>query len=158
VQRIDRGDRDFLARFEPTVAIDVDGLGPTLFCHGSPRSDDERITRATPPERLAPMLDGVTERLVVCGHTHQQFDLRAADHRVLNAGSVGMPYEGAAAAFWLLLGPDAELRRTEYDVPAAIAVMRASGMPGVEKVLLQESLIEPADPDWVTNYFETGAG
>jgi predicted phosphodiesterase len=158
VKQIDRGQRDFLAGFEPTVAIDVDGLGPTLFCHGSPRSDDERITRATPPERLAPMLDGVTERLVVCGHTHQQFDLRAADHRVLNAGSVGMPYEGDAAAFWLLLGPDAELRRTEYDVPAAVAVMRASGMPGVEKVLLQESLIEPADPDWVTNYFETGAG
>jgi hypothetical protein len=59
VSRIDRADRDFLAAFEPTVSLDVDGIGPTLFCHGSPRSDEEMITRATPPERLAPMLEGV---------------------------------------------------------------------------------------------------
>jgi predicted phosphodiesterase len=156
VAQIDRADRDFLAAFEPTVALDIEGLGPTLFCHGSPRGDEERITRATKEDRLAPMLEGVAERVVVCGHTHQQFDLRAGAHRVLNAGSVGMPYEGSAAAFWLLLGPDAELRRTEYDVPAAVETMRASGMPDVDKILLQESLIEPADPDWVTNYFETG--
>jgi predicted phosphodiesterase len=156
VAQIDRADRDFLAAFEPTVGVEVDGLGPVLFCHGSPRSDEERITRATPPERLAPMLAGVGEKVVVCGHTHQQFDLRCGDQRVLNAGSVGMPYEGTAAAFWLLLGPDAELRRTDYDVPAAVATMRATGMPDVDRILLQESLIEPADPDWVTQYFESG--
>jgi predicted phosphodiesterase len=142
VSRIDRADRDFLASFEPTVS--VDGV---LFCHGSPRDDDERITRATPPERLAPMLNGVTERVIVCGHTHQQFDLRYGDQRVLNAGSVGMPYEGIAAAFWLLLGPDIEMRRTDYDIDRLDAEARE---------LFKESLIEPADPDWVTRYFETG--
>jgi len=139
---IDRADRDFLAGFEKTVS--VDGI---LFCHGSPRDDTERITRATPPERLAPMLAGVAERVVVCGHTHQQFDLRCGDQRVLNAGSVGMPYEGVAAAFWLLLGPEAELRRTDYEVGELDAESRE---------LFKESLIEPADPDWVTRYFETG--
>jgi predicted phosphodiesterase len=152
VQQIDRADRDFLAAFEPTVSVEG-----TLFCHGSPRSDEETITRATPPERLAPMLDGVTEKLVVCGHTHQQFDLRCDDQRVVNAGSVGMPYEGAAAAFWLLLdGAEPEFRRTDYDVAAAVETMRATGMPEVDRIMLQESLIEPADPDWVTRYFETG--
>ena len=152
VRQIDRADRDFLASFEPTVSVDG-----TLFCHGSPRSDEEKITRATPPERLAPMLDGVTEKLVVCGHTHQQFDLSHGDQRVLNAGSVGMPYEGTAAAFWLLLDDaEPELRRTDYDVPAAVETMRATGMPDVDRILLQESLIEPADPDWVTQYFESG--
>ena len=151
VSRIDRADRDFLAAFEPTVSVDVDGLGPTLFCHGSPRDDNERITRATPPERLAPMLEAVDEKVVVCGHTHQQFDLRCGEHRVLNAGSVGMPYEGEAAAFWLLLGPDVELRRTHYDVAAAFASLGVA-----DRELLKESLIEPADPDWVTRYFETG--
>jgi predicted phosphodiesterase len=151
VRAIDRGDRDFLASFEPSVSLDIDGLGPTLFCHGSPRSDDERITRATPPERLAPMLDGVAERVVVCGHTHQQFDLRAGEHRVLNAGSVGMPYEGEAAAFWLLLGPGVEMRRTGYDVAPLIASLNAD-----DREMLQESLIEPADPDEVTRYFESG--
>jgi predicted phosphodiesterase len=156
VAQIDRAERDFLAGFEESVSVDVDGLGPVLFCHGSPRSDEERITRATPPERLAPMVHGVAEAVVVCGHTHQQFDLRAAAHRVLNAGSVGMPYEGEAAAFWLLLGPDAELRRTDYDIAAAVETMRATGMPDVDKILLQESLIEPVDPEWVTQYFESG--
>jgi predicted phosphodiesterase len=149
VSRIDRADRDFLTSFEPTVTVEVDDLGPVRFCHGSPRSDEEMITRATPPERLAPMLEGVGERIVVCGHTHQQFDLRCGDQRVLNAGSVGMPYEGVAAAFWLLLGPGIDLRRTHYDAAAAVAQMDAHE-------LLKESLIEPADPDWVTRYFETG--
>ncbi len=151
VQKIDRGDRDYLASFEPTVRIEVDGLGPVLFCHGSPRSDEERITRATPAERLTPMLEGVSERLIVCGHTHQQFDLRCGDRRVLNAGSVGMPYEGVAAAFWLLLGPDVELRRTDYDVGALVDTLSDA-----DRELLKESLVEPADPDWVTRYFETG--
>jgi predicted phosphodiesterase len=151
VAQIDRADRDFLAAFEPTVSVEVDGLGPVLFCHGSPRSDEERITRATPEERIAPMLEGVAERVVVCGHTHQQFDLRCGDHRVLNAGSVGMPYEGTAAAFWLLLGPEVELRRTDYDVAALIETLGPD-----DRELLRESLIEPADPDWVTRYFETG--
>jgi predicted phosphodiesterase len=150
-QAIDRGDRDFLASFEPTVSLEIDGLGPTLFCHGSPRSDEERITRITPDERLAPMLAGVAEQLVVCGHTHQQFDKRAGDHRVVNAGSVGMPYEGEAAAFWLLLGPDVELRRTGYDVAAVVANLSPE-----DRELLQESLIEPADPDAVAQYFESG--
>jgi predicted phosphodiesterase len=142
VVQIDRADRDFLAAFEPTVS--VDGV---LYCHGSPRSDEERITRATPTERLGPMLAGVAERVVVCGHTHQQFDLRCGEQRVLNAGSVGMPYEGTPAAFWLLLGPEPELRRTDYDVGLLDADARE---------LFKESLFEPADPDWVTRYFESG--
>jgi predicted phosphodiesterase len=153
---IDRPQRDFLAGFEPVVSLDIDGVGPTLFCHGSPRSDEEKITRVTPDARLAPMLDGIAEGVVVCGHTHQQFDRRAGEHRVLNAGSVGMPYEGTAAAYWLLLGPDPELRRTDYDIAAAAQVMRAGGMPDVDEVILRESLLEPADPDWVADYFENG--
>jgi predicted phosphodiesterase len=151
VRALGRAERDFLAAFEPTVTLNIDGLGPTLFCHGSPRDDDERITRATPRERLAPMLAGVAEHVVVCGHTHQQFDVRCGVHRVLNAGSVGLPYEGVAAAFWLLLGPDVELRHTDYDVGAVL-----DGLGDDDRELLRESLIEPADPDWVTRYFETG--
>jgi predicted phosphodiesterase len=149
--RLGPADREYLAAFEPTVSLDVDGLGPVLFCHGSPRSDEEMITRATPPERLAPMLDGVAERTIVCGHTHQQFDLRCGAQRVLNAGSVGMPYEGTAAAYWLLLGPGVQMRRTEYDVTAAVATMGED-----DRELFKASLIEPVDPERVTRYFETG--
>ena len=73
--RLDRSDRDVLASFAPVVRLEVDDLGPTLFCHGSPRSDTEMITALTPPERLAPMLEDVAEQIVVCGHTHHQFAL-----------------------------------------------------------------------------------
>jgi predicted phosphodiesterase len=148
---IDRTDRDYLAAFEPTVSLDIDGLGPTLFCHGSPRSDLENITRATPEERFAPMVEGVTQGVIVCGHTHQQFDRRLAGRRVVNAGAVGMPYEGTAAAFWALLGPDVELRRTDYDVAPLIERLSA-----FDREMLKESLIEPVDPAWVTEYFESG--
>ena len=96
------------------------------------------------------MLDGVRERVVVCGHTHQQFDLRAASSACSTPAASACPTRATAAAFWLLLGPDVELRRTDYDIPAAVEAMRATGMPDVDEVLLQESLIEPADPDWVT--------
>jgi predicted phosphodiesterase len=148
---VDRADRDYLASFEPTISLEIDGLGPTLFCHGSPRSDLENITRATPDERFAPMVEGVAEAVIVCGHTHQQFDRRLAGRRVINAGAVGMPYEGVAAAFWALLGPDVELRRTDYDVAPLIA-----GLNAEERELVHESLIEPVDPEWVTQYFESG--
>ena len=144
---------DILRSFEEAVVLEVDGLGAVRFCHGSPRRDDESITTATPDERLVPMLDGVAEPTVVCGHTHRQFDRVAGRHRVVNAGSVGMPYEGDAAAFWLLLGPEVELRRTGYDVGAAVAGFRPTNFPNLDE-MFRESLMEPADPDWVAEYFE----
>ena len=101
--------------------------GGTLFCHGSPRSDEEIITALSPDARLAPMLDGVAEDVVVCGHTHHQFDRRVGGKRIVNAGSVGRPYEDEPAAYWLWLGPEPELRRTDYDIAAAVERLRASG-------------------------------
>jgi predicted phosphodiesterase len=155
--RLGRQDRDFLAGFEPTVSVEVDGIGPTLFCHGSPRSDEEMITSFTPAERLRPMLKGVAERLVVCGHTHRQFEHRVDAHRILNAGSVGMPYEGRAGAYWLLLGPDVAFRRSEYDIASAAERMRAAGPPDVDELFLRESVLDPADPDEVQRMFERQA-
>jgi diadenosine tetraphosphatase ApaH/serine/threonine PP2A family protein phosphatase len=115
------------------------------------------ITRITPDERLAPMLADVSEPLVVCGHTHQQFDRRVAGKRVVNAGSVGLPYEGDAAAFWLMLGPEPELRRTSYDVAAAVAQMRATGLSELDESL-QASLVKPVDADEIAAFFEGQAG
>jgi putative phosphoesterase len=145
---------DELARFEPTVTVDVDGLGPVLFCHGSPRSDTEVITQITPPERLRPMLEGVAEELVVCGHTHHQFELAVDGKRVINAGSVGLPYQGDAAAFWLLLGPGVELRRTAYDVAPAIELFGA--LPELEESV-HASLVEPISAQEIAEHFEQQA-
>jgi putative phosphoesterase len=146
---ITRAQRDLLAGFEDVVSLDG-----ALFCHGSPRDDNEIITALTPAERLAPMLDGVDEALVVCGHTHHQFELRAGDQRVVNAGSVGMPYQGDAAAFWLLVeGGEHELRRTDIDVDAVAAAIRASGYPDAEH-LIEMCLVEPVEAAYVARLFE----
>jgi putative phosphoesterase len=105
--RIGRAQRDLMDSFEDVVSLEG-----ALFCHGSPHSDDEIITTVTPDARLAPMLAGVQEPLVVCGHTHRQFDRRVDAHRVVNAGSVGLPYEGEARG---LLAP--RLRRRAAAAP-----------------------------------------
>jgi predicted phosphodiesterase len=154
--RIARPHRDFLAEFAPTVVLDLDGLGSTLFCHGSPRSDTEIITRITSDERLREILSEVDVRVVVCGHTHQQFDRSIDQWRVINAGSVGVPYEGKPGAYWALLGPDVELRRTEYDLEHAIEDLRAGDFPDLDD-MFNESLLEPIDPDEVSEFFERQA-
>ncbi len=107
--------------------IDVEGLGAVRFCHATPRNDEEIVTRITPDKRLVEVLSGVEESVVVAGHTHVQFDRMAGATRFVNAGSVGMPYEDRPGAYWALLGPDVELRRTDVDTSEAIA---ASDFPG----------------------------
>ena len=114
VAQLENRHREFIAALPPTVELDVAGVGRVLFCHGSPRSDEELILRTTPDERLREMLAGVEADVVVCGHTHMQFDRVVDGIRVVNAGSVGLAY-GAPGAHWLALGPGVELRRTAYD-------------------------------------------
>jgi predicted phosphodiesterase len=154
-ERLSREHRDRLAAFEPTVSAVADGLGPVLFCHGSPRSDTEIITAVSPERRLEPILAGVAEDVVVCGHTHHQFDRTVHGKRVVNAGSIGMPYEDEPAAYWLLLGPDAELRRTDYDVYAAFERLRAAGFDDLDEVMLRESLYDPIGAAFVARHFES---
>ncbi len=129
---LSRSHRDRLAGLPLTVTLDIDGLGPTLFCHASPRRDDEMVLVDSPPERWAAVLADVTASTVVCGHTHMQFDRLAAGHRVLNAGSVGMPY-GPPGACWAMLGPDVTLRRTPYDTAQAAGRIAASEYTGAQQ-------------------------
>jgi len=149
---LDRERLDWMAALPPFTAVGVDGLGDVLFCHASPRSDEEIVTPLSPEARIAPMVAGVAQPTVVLGHTHVQFDRRAAGTRLVNAGSVGMPYEGEAAAFWALLGPDVELRRTPYDVAAFAARVRASGIP--EAADLAEGLEHPPGAAEANEFFE----
>jgi diadenosine tetraphosphatase ApaH/serine/threonine PP2A family protein phosphatase len=97
--------------------------------------------------------------VVIGGHTHQQFVRTLADGRVIvNAGSIGLPYEGRPGAFWALVTDgNPELRETTYDVSEAVAEMRASGFPALDEAI-RESLIAPIDPAWVTAFFEHQAG
>jgi predicted phosphodiesterase len=151
--RLRTEDRDLLDSFADTVSVEVDGLGRTLFCHGSPRSDEEMLTRATAGERLRRILADVEERVVVCGHTHVQFDRRVDGIRVVNAGSVGMPYADRPGAYWALLGPDVDLRHTVYDLERAAARVRATAWPGAEE-FARENLLTVPTAEEATELFE----
>ena len=133
------------------LTLELDGV---LFCHATPRRDDEMVTRISSPERWAEVLGGVAPgRLVVAGHTHQQDDRTVGEVRFLNAGSVGLPYEGDGAARWLWIADGRpELRRTEYDAAAAGARILAAGWPDERSV--GGALTDPVDPMVVTRIFE----
>ena len=139
--QLDRRHRDFLAALPATLALGVAGLGDVLFCHATPRSDEEIVTALTPAERVRPMLAGVTQRVVVCGHTHMQFDRVVDGVRLVNAGSVGMPY-GRAGAHWLLLGPDVRPMRADYDLARAAALVRRTSYPDAAEFAAR-SVLDP---------------
>ena len=132
-----------LANWPKTLRIDIEGCGDVLFCHGTPRDDNECFTRLTPEDRLLPIFDGLNASLVVCGHTQMQFDRMIGRTRVVNAGSVGMPF-GEAGADWLLLGPDVDLRHTNYDATAAADRMRATDYPDAEDYVAQYVIKQPS--------------
>ncbi|HEX2236591.1 MAG TPA: metallophosphoesterase family protein [Actinomycetota bacterium] len=155
--RLTEEQRLWLDGLPAAVSLDVDGLGGVLFCHGSPRSDEEVITVLTPEKRLADALEATEEETVVCGHTHMQFVRASGGHRVVNAGSVGLPYDGVPGAFWALLGPDVALRRTAYEVHEAADGMRATPCPHVEENFVAP-LMDPPDPADVARHFESLAG
>jgi putative phosphoesterase len=98
---------EFLYGLPPTQRI-----GDVLYCHASPRNDMDIFTERTPEDRIAPLFDGLDVPTVVCGHTHTQFERTVGGVHVINAGSVGMPYEEEPGAYWLL---DLVHRRTAYD-------------------------------------------
>jgi putative phosphoesterase len=152
-ERITWSQRDFLANLPEHAVVEAEGLGEVLFCHGSPRSDEEIITSATPEDRLRAMLRGVAQDVIVCGHTHMQFEREVDGKRVINAGSVGMPYEGEPGAYWLLLGPTASFRRTSYDVQCAAHEILVSGFPGAEE-FTQKNILNPPSASYATAYFE----
>jgi putative phosphoesterase len=139
----------FLQGQAPTV--ELDGI---LFCHATPRSDDEVVTPATPDEHLAEILTGVEQRVVVAGHTHMQQDRLVGDVRFVNAGSVGLPYEGEVAAFWaLLVDGEPELRRTPLDRERIVELFEQSRWPRADE-FLHERLLRPASREEATKVLE----
>lgn len=140
-----------LATWPPTIRMPIAGVGDVLFCHATPRNDTEIFTRLTPADRLAPIFDPVQADLVVCGHTHMQFDRTVGRTRIVNAGSVGMPF-GEPGAYWLLLGPGVQLQRTPYDLEAAAARIRETAYPEREAFAAGNVLRPPAEADIMQAY------
>jgi predicted phosphodiesterase len=138
--------RPVLASWPNVLRLHVDGLGMVMFCHGTPRSETEVFTRLTPESRLLSLFDELNVSIVVCGHTHMQFDRQIGGTRVVNAGSVGMPF-GAQGAFWALLGTDVQLRHTPYDLERAAERIRATSYPQAEAFSERNVLQAPSELD-----------
>ena len=152
-ERLDTAHLEFLAGQSETVTVEVEGLGEVLLCHGSPRGDEERLTFLTPEDRLRDAVGGVTAGTVVCGHTHMQFDRTCGAVRVVNAGSVGMPFEGRSGAYWCVLDASGvSLRRTEYDFAGAAAAIESSGCPYAAD--LAKDVLAPPGRDETAAEFE----
>jgi putative phosphoesterase len=133
-----------MASWPRTLRLDVPGLGAVLFCHGTPRDENEIFTRLTPEDLLRPVFDDLGVGLVVCGHTHMQFDRMIGATRVVNAGSVGMPF-GQPGADWLLLDRDVQLRRTPYDLSIGASRIRETSYPQAEEFAARYVLQPPTE-------------
>jgi predicted phosphodiesterase len=154
---LNRTHRDFLSTFEPSVEVAVDGLGMVVCCHAGLDSDEVPIiTPATPDDVIAEALASAHGKLVVAGHTHMQFDRRVANGRMVNAGSVGKPYADLPGAYWALLGPEVEFRRTAYDFSAAAEAVRRTAIPQREE--WASDVVQPPTAEAAITVFENMAG
>ena len=133
-----------LAAWPKTLQMEIGDLGKVFFCHATPRNDTEIFTRLTPEEKLLAVFAGMEERLVICGHTHMQFDRMVGKIRVVNAGSVGMPF-AEPGAYWLLLGPGVELKRTSYNLANAAQRIQATAYPQAQAFAEQNVLHPPSE-------------
>jgi predicted phosphodiesterase len=139
-------DERLLGGWPPTLRDEIPGIGEVLFCHATPRNDTEIFTRLTSDERLLPIFEALDVPLVVCGHTHMQFDRMVGTTRVINAGSVGMPFQDPGA-YWLLVGPDVQLRHTSYDLAAAAERIRNTSYPQAQEFAERNVLHPPSEAD-----------
>jgi predicted phosphodiesterase len=105
---------------------ELDGV---LYVHGSPLSDVESFP-PEPGEDDERMLNGVRDKTVVFGHSHQQFRRPGPNGTTLiNPGSAGMPLDGDARAAYALRddGGEFEFRRVDYDVERAAQAWEKTG-------------------------------
>jgi putative phosphoesterase len=140
VAHVQPDDLRWLAELPLTQSLDG-----VLYCHATPIDDTPLTTVFTPDELVAERFAGFDEHVVVIGHTHHQFDRTIDGTRVVNAGSVGMPYEDRVAAFWTLVEEgEPSFRSTPFDVERAAAELRASGWPGAGAFVAENLLVAPS--------------
>jgi predicted phosphodiesterase len=146
-----------LAGWPSTLSVDIPVLGEVFFCHATPRNDTEIFTRLTSEKLLLPVFEGIDAPVVVCGHTHMQFDRTVGALRVVNAGSVGMPFQ-EPGAYWLLLGPDVQLRRTPYDLAKAAERIRDTMYPHARDFAERNVLRPPSEEEMLKAFARAELG
>lgn len=144
-----------VAGWPKTLRVEAGGLGEVLFCHATPRDDNEIFTRLTPEDVLLPIFEGLGVATVVCGHTHMQFDRMVGSTRVVNAGSVGMPF-GEPGADWLLLDGGVRLQHTSYDLTEAAERIRKTSYPLAEDFAAHNVLRPPPEAKMLEVFTRAG--
>jgi putative phosphoesterase len=145
-QQLDPEHQQWLSSWPKTVTLEIAGLGSVLFCHATPQNENDIFTRQTSDNRLVPMFEKVQATVVVCGHTHMQFDRKIGHTRVVNAGSVGMPF-GKPGAHWVLLGPDIHFRHTTFNLAQAADVVRRTNYPQAKDFAARNILNPPTEKE-----------
>jgi len=149
--RLDGKYKPVIESWPPTLRLDVEGTGKVLFCHATPQSDRPIFTKQTAEEKLIPLFNSLDVDIVACGHTHMQFDRGVGAVRVVNAGSVGMPF-GKPGAYWLLLDSGIHLRRTAYDLARAADTIRNSAYPDAN-TFADKNVLEPASEESILEVY-----
>jgi diadenosine tetraphosphatase ApaH/serine/threonine PP2A family protein phosphatase len=137
-------DAELLEAWPTTLRMNISGIGEVLFCHATPQNPNDVFTRLTPEDKLVSIFAETDADVIVCGHTHMQFDRMIGRLRVVNAGSVGMPF-GDPGAYWLLLGPEVEFRRTKYDLELAASRIRQTHYPEAQEFAAYHVLLSPSE-------------
>lgn len=154
-QQLQPEDEQLLASWPDTIRVEIAGLGVVLFCHATPRNDTEIFTCLTPADSLLRVFEGLNAAVVICVHTHMQFDRTIGSVRIVNAGSIGMPF-GEPGADWLLLGPDIELRHTRYDLEKAATRVRATKYPQAQEFAARNVLQPPSETEILEMFAKVG--
>lgn len=141
--QLNDADEQQISSWPQTHRLHVEGAGDVLFCHATPRNDTEIFTSTTSDEKLRPLFAPLNVAVVVCGHTHMQFDRMIGRTRVINAGSVGMPFD-EPGAYWLMIDSGMRLRRTLYDFENAAERVRQTAYPQAELFAANSILTPPA--------------
>jgi putative phosphoesterase len=136
--------KEQISSWPKILRMPVGAMGDVLFCHATPHNENDVFTRLTPESKLLPVFENLNASIVVCGHTHMQFDRMVGNVRVINAGSVGMPF-GPAGADWLFFGDEPELRRTEYDLARAAERIRSTQYPLADDFATNYVLQQPSE-------------
>ena len=156
--RLDDDTRSFVRSWPQTIERELDSLGRVVFCHATPRDVEEIVTVLTPDDAVHEALSEVDADVVVSGHTHVRLDRRVTGApRLLNPGSVGLPYEGATGAFWALLDGGIEPQRSDYDVEPALELLAATGFPSFDDVF-PEALRGLVSAESASAHFERRRG
>ena len=141
----------FMEQWPLTLTMEIKDLGNVLFCHATPENENDIFTRLTPEKELLSIFEKIDVNHVVCGHTHMQFDRKIGSVRVINAGSVGMPF-GDPGAYWLLLDGDIDLRCTTYHLQNAADRIMATAYPDADS-FAKNNVINPPSEELMLGVF-----